>query len=75
VYTTYRGLKDPRIYELNPILGKKPSLSELIILKIVWGGFVLKAFTTEELIIPNTLTTYAVVNNIDVLHSVGVWSL
>jgi hypothetical protein len=63
------------IYETNPILGKKPSLGELVALKLIVGGVIFKTFTTEELIIPNTLTTYAVINNIDVLHSVGVWSL
>jgi hypothetical protein len=39
VYSTYRGLKYDCIYEANPLLGKKPEVSEMIGLKLsIIGG-------------------------------------
>ena len=39
VYSTYRGLKYDCIYEANPLLGRKPEVSEMIGLKLsIIGG-------------------------------------
>ena len=75
VYTTYRGLKSPYVYESNPLLDKNPSLSELIAFKFLIGSVMWHGFTAEEMIIPNVFVTVAVINNIDVMHQVGIISL
>jgi len=76
VYTTYRGLKHPRVYETNPILGKRPALGELVALKLTIGGLLwhFADDNTDDLIFPNILTTLAVINNIEVMKSVGLIS-
>ena len=75
-YTTYRGLKHPRVYERNPLLGKQPSAGEIVAFKLFWGALMidLAGENTEELIFPNALLTTAVINNIEVMKSVGLIS-
>ena len=45
VYTTYRGLKYPCVYETNPVVfgGAAPSAVELIMFKVVFIG-IMKGF-------------------------------
>ena len=44
VYTTHEGLKDPNVYELNPLLGKRPSLAQLILLKSISSIIILNTY-------------------------------
>ena len=62
---------------MNPILGDKPALGELVALKLATGSLLwhLAGDTTDDLIFPNTLVTIAVINNIEVMDSVGLISL
>ena len=71
VYTTHRGLKSGKAREVNPIIGSRPSLEELIALKLIWGAVVLKTFPEHELVLPNYVLTVAVVNNLDVLYRIN----
>jgi len=70
--TTYHGLKSPYVYEVNPILGKKPSAGEILALKLIFGTIIWNTYTEDDMVIANGLLTIAVVNNIDVMHQVGV---
>ena len=62
---------------MNPILGDKPALGELVALKLTVGGLLwhLADDNTNDLIFPNILVTIAVINNIEVMDSVGLISL
>lgn len=62
---------------MNPILGDKPALGELVALKLAVGSLLwhLAADNTDDLIFPNTLVTIAVINNIEVMDSVGLITL
>ena len=75
-YTTYRGLQNDRVYETNPILGKNPSPVELVAFKLAWAGLMINLVEDrpEELYFPNVLLTLAVINNIEVMESVGLIS-
>jgi len=74
VATTYRGLKHPNVKEANPILGENPSLGEMLALKLIVSAllFDLSNGSPEDLLIPNTIVTLAVINNVYVLHQVGI---
>ena len=74
VATTYRGLKHPNVREANPILGDRPSLGEMVALKLVVSSilFDLSEERPEDLIVPNTIVTLAVINNVYVLHRVNI---
>ena len=75
-YTTYRGLQHPRVYERNPLLGRYPSAGEIAAFKLFWGAMMidLAGDNDEDLIFPNALLTFAVINNIEVMESVGLIS-
>ena len=74
VATTYRGLKHPNVIEANPILGEHPAFGELLALKLVTNSLILHLSkdNPEELIFPNIIITFAVINNFDVLDRVGI---
>jgi len=72
VWTTNRGLKDPNIYEVNPIVGKDPHLDRLILFKLVWGNLIIHTYEKDDLLLPNTLITIAVINNFIVLEDNGL---
>jgi len=57
-------------------LGKRPALGELVALKLTIGGLLwhLADDNTDDLVFPNILTTLAVINNIEVMESVGLIS-
>ena len=63
VYTTYQGLKKPYVYETNRLLGKKPSLSKLILHKAVVGGLIYNYSSKNHLRFMNVGLTYTVINN------------
>ena len=70
--TTYRGLKSPYVYEANPILGKKPSAGEIVVLKLLMGSIIWHTYSNDQMIVANSLLTIAVVNNLDVMNNVGL---
>ena len=74
-YTTYRGLKSPNVEERNILLGPKPSLGQIVLLKVVFTHVFLEKYDTQTLIIPNYVITAAVANNIHVMNRVGIISL
>ena len=63
VYTTHEGLKDPNAYELNPLLGKRPSLAQLILLKSIGSIIILNTYTKEDMYYMNLILFAAVDNN------------
>ena len=74
-YTTYRGLKNPNVEERNILLGPKPSLGQIVLLKVVFTHVFLEKYDPQTLIIPNYVITAAVANNIHVMNRVGIISL
>jgi hypothetical protein len=70
--TTYHGLKSPYVYEANPILGKKPSAGEIVLLKLLLGSIVWNTYNDNEIMIMNGILTIAVINNLDVINNVGL---
>ena len=70
--TTYHGLKSPYVYEANPILGKKPSAGEIVVLKLLMGSIIWHTYSNDQMIVANSLLTIAVVNNLDVMNNVGL---
>ena len=73
IITTHRGLsKSSRIKELNPILGERPSLSQLILFKYVAINAINpKQLNTTELKEFNYLSGLIVLNNHNVFNSVN----
>ena len=63
VYTTYKGLKKPNVYEKNPLLGDKPHLDNLLIQKAVVAGFISQNSSKNYITVMNTGLTFAVINN------------
>jgi hypothetical protein len=63
VYTSYEGLKNPNISEVNPLLGKDPSLERLILHKAVVAGVLSKHGSKRYIRGVNVLLTFAVINN------------
>tara|TARA_B100001094_G_scaffold253633_1_gene252105 strand:+ start:8035 stop:8262 length:228 start_codon:yes stop_codon:yes gene_type:complete len=70
--TTYHGLKSPYVYEANPILGKRPSAGEIVVLKLLMGSIIWHTYNNDQMIVANSLLTIAVVNNLDVMNKVGL---
>jgi len=70
--TTYHGLKSPYVYEANPILGKRPSAGEIVVLKLLMGSIIWHTYDNDQMIVANSLLTIAVVNNLDVMNKVGL---
>ena len=68
VWTTHRGLKEPRTYERNPFLGKNPSLERLILTKVVLGTFMLNNYESWEIDIINLVHVYVVHNNYSIIY-------
>ena len=63
VYTTYQGLKKPYVSEVNPLLGKDPSLEKLILHKIIFTSLISKHSSKRYMKGINVVLTIAVVNN------------
>ena len=63
VYTSYEGLKNPSIYEANPLLGKDPSLEKLILYKAVIGGVLSKHGSKKYIRSVNVILTFTIINN------------
>jgi len=66
VYTTYEGLKNPNISEVNPLLGKKPNLDNLLIQKAIVAGFISKNSNKNYITFLNVGLTLAVINNYNI---------
>ena len=69
VYTTYEGLKNPNISEANRILGKRPSLEELVVHKIIFAGLIGENLNTYSYTLMNTALGIAVVRNIYITNT------
>jgi len=67
VYTTHEGLKDPNVYELNPLLGKRPSLAQLILLKSISSIIILNTYAKEDMYYMNLILFAAVDNNYQII--------
>jgi len=63
VYTTYEGLKQPGVKEVNILLGDKPHLDNLLIQKAIIGGFIAKNGSSNYITLSNTVLTLAIINN------------
>ena len=63
IYTTHQGLKKPYVSEVNPLLGKDPSLEKLILHKIVFASLISKHSSKRYIRGVNVILTMAVVNN------------
>ena len=63
VYTSYEGLKNPNISEVNPLLGKDPSLERLILHKVVIGSFILNHSSKRYMKSINVFLTFTIINN------------
>ena len=63
VYTSYEGLKNPNIFEANPLLGKDPSLERLILHKAVIGGVLSKHGSKKYIRGVNVILTFVIINN------------
>ena len=66
VYTTYEGLKNPSIYEANPLLGNKPNLDNLLIQKAIVAGFISKNSNKNYITFMNIGLTLTVINNYNI---------
>lgn len=73
VYTTKEALKYDCVEELNPLLSKRPSTNEIIMLKLILLGPTLysqwRDIENKELYAPNFIMAGAIANNYDVLSS------
>ena len=67
VYTTHKGLKNPNVSEINPLLGKDPSLERIILHKIVFVSLISKYSSKRYMRGVNVLLTTAVVNNYKII--------
>ena len=63
VYTTHEGLKNPNVSEINPLLGKDPSLERIILHKAVVAGVLSKHSSKKYIRGVNVILTFAVINN------------
>ena len=63
VYTTHQGLKKPHVSEVNPLLGKDPSLEKLILHKIVFASLISKHSSKKYIRGVNVILTFAIINN------------
>ena len=67
VYTTYEGLKQPGVTEINLLLGDKPHLDNLLIQKAIVGGLMSKHSSKNFITAMNITLTYAVINNYHII--------
>ena len=70
-YTTYRGLQNPNVTELNPIIGNNPSAAKLVAVKTFGTWYTYKHVPESDLKILNKILLVIVMNNLDVLDEVG----
>ena len=72
VYTTSRALKYNCVKEVNPILGKSPSIQDMVGLKVllfapsIWYANKYEPWSNEDIAGANYLMTVVVANNFDV---------
>jgi hypothetical protein len=70
VYTTNEALRYNCVEELNPLLGKSPSLEDIIFLKLILLGPTLyqqwNDIQNKDLYAPNFLMAHVIANNYDV---------
>ena len=73
VWTTTAGLQYDCVSEMNPLLGSRPSVTDMVILKssvlIPSYGYIHKKYTitNRDLLVPIILTAWTVDNNISVI--------
>ena len=67
VYTTYNGVKKPNVYELNPVLPKKPELEELVLQKAIVAGFISQNSSKRYIRFLNVTLTFVVINNYEIM--------
>ena len=63
VYTTYEGLKKPNIVEINPLLGNKPHLDNLLIQKAIVAGFISQNSSKNVITVINIGLGLTVIHN------------
>ena len=72
IYTTYRGLKYNCVYEMNPIVGERPSVPKMFFLKavVLWpaieSDIKRQAFESEDINNINLMMAMVVGNNYNV---------
>ena len=69
-YTTYRGLKNPNVWEASPLLGSSPTPERIIIQKAVGTYYVYHYGSDIDLKILNKALFYLVINNVEALNKV-----
>ena len=69
-YTTYRGLKNPNVWEASPLLGSNPTPERIIIQKAVGTYYVHHYASDIDLKILNKALFYLVINNVEALNKV-----
>jgi len=69
-YTTYRGLKNPNVWEASPLLGSSPTPERIIIQKAVGTYYVHHYASDVDLKILNKALFYLVINNVEALNKV-----
>ena len=62
-YTTYEGLKNPNVHEVNPLMGSNPSLGQIIAFKAITGKLAIDHLSKNQIHGANALLTYAIYNN------------
>ena len=67
VYTTYNGVKKPNVYELNPVLPKKPELEELLLQKAIVAGFFSQNSSENYMRFLNISLTLVVIHNYEIM--------
>jgi hypothetical protein len=76
VYTTDRALQYNCIQEINPLLGDRPSVQDMVALKTILFGPALwnlnknSIITDDDLVRTNYIMTVVVINNFEVLSKV-----
>ena len=74
VYTTYRGLKYKCVKEINPLVGERPSVSQMVFLKVatltpaIQIDYNRGILTREVIRSSSTFIGVVVLNNYDVLR-------
>ena len=67
VYTTYQGIKNENVVEVNPFFPKKPSLGELIVGKIILASVVGNNIDKTQMYFTNASLVHVVHNNYEYL--------
>ena len=67
IYTTVEGIKKPNVYELNPILPKKPELEELLLQKTIVAGFFSQNSSKNYMRFLNISLTLVVIHNYEIM--------